>query len=429
MVGVVGVLVVSLGSRPLTFGVLVAVVGPLVGSPRVAGVEVTELAVFAGVLAVALAGVLATPAIGGPRLRLAIRLASVLGVGVVAPVLVAVLIHGPFQRPDPRFSTGLVETVLFTGLLLGVVVASGPGLPFSQTLMVRVALLTGGLTLVAWVLEGRPAQFAGLANHKNGAGVSLLCMAILLRLVRDAGGLAVQPKAKNESRERYWFAVSLIVLACFVTGSRAALACCLVVSIPWTVSRRMARLLALPVLPVVAPTLYLWIYSQEALANSMDRLFESITGLKFFSGRQRIWIEGLESIGSKLTLGHGYHYQEFYSQKTLNLHSLLMAKTFQVGLIGGLLFLAVLIWVSLTVLRGVRPPVTNAAALGLAAIWIHQTFEVNLGLGGPPAGAAFAVVLGLLLRLTVLERAGSGSPARVRKPLGPSGRGSHAVRG
>ena len=60
VVGVVGVLVVSLGSRPLTFGVLVAVVGPLVGSPRVAGVEVTELAVFAGVLAVALAGVLAT---------------------------------------------------------------------------------------------------------------------------------------------------------------------------------------------------------------------------------------------------------------------------------------------------------------------------------------------------------------------------------
>ena len=115
MVGVVGVLVVSLGSRPLTFGVLVAVVGPLVGSPRVAGVEVTELAVFAGVLAVALAGVLATPAIGGPRLRLAIRLASVLGGRVVAPVLVAVLIHGPFpngpilgSRPGSRRCSLLV---------------------------------------------------------------------------------------------------------------------------------------------------------------------------------------------------------------------------------------------------------------------------------------------------------------------------------
>jgi O-antigen ligase len=191
--------------------------------------------------------------------------------------------------------------------------------------------------------------------------------------------------------------IAVAVVAVVISGSRTSQVAAVVglAGIWWSagprdvVRARVGILVATVATVVVLPFLYVQLDhlpGYEALDGAVERL----TGKGIQTGRGERWLTVFDLVGDHPVIGHGYHYEEEFSTKTLHSHNLALATLFRGGWIG----VAALIGFFGVLFSLARRTTTAVPTMLIAIVLVHQTFEANLFLGGIPVALPLAIVIG-----------------------------------
>jgi O-antigen ligase len=256
----------------------------------------------------------------------------------------------------------------------------------------RITVLAIGILscayLALWLSEGGQLQFRAWTVNKNYLGTQLLFMSVVtacaIRFLRDP-----------LERLLCVAVLTMLMLLLVVTSSRASLLAAgffFLAYFMWPfLSRRRSRLTALFVTTLtlsilIVPTyVALW---ASPLGADLDNLSMSMTGQRFFSGRQFVWPVYMLVIMDAPLFGHGFVFDQIIHPalweglpehyEKLSAHNLYLMIAIQTGMIGLLAFCIFVIGIWRLLTRNPRHAATRIAAPAFLAFLLHEVFEVTL---------------------------------------------------
>lgn len=173
---------------------------------------------------------------------------------------------------------------------------------------------------------------------------------------------------------------------------------------PWLIFHLFILLsLAIPILIIYADT--------SEYAPSLNEISRKMTTKNFFSGRERIWNAFFDVSVSKIILGEGLKRYSQTNSTTLSLHNAWLNLLRQVGVIGLLLFLGILIFIWKGLLARKLHYSSRIAASFLASFILQQNFEISL----------FQNNLGISLWLWIIIGLALAQPLHSKFPANRSG--------
>lgn len=264
-------------------------------------------------------------------------------------------------------------------LLLLVYILSVSRIHWTEGMVRLMGRITGAVTLIFliyWMMSDFAlSAFKGIYRNENYLAVLLFAMVYF----------AVLAVKYHRGYVRFYYAALLLInLAMIVTtGSRSVEIALLVTLFSWIfakLSRRHFKKLLYIVL--IGNFLFMGIYVSlrtTAIGNALNDLTREATGKNLFSGRIEIWEQVVHAIMKHPLFGHGIGVNASdVTAIRLTAHNFYLQILLEVGLIGFVLYLIVLLGIWKLLYRHIETFVARLSASFMLGILVYSTFELTL---------------------------------------------------
>lgn len=266
-------------------------------------------------------------------------------------------------------------------------------------------------TLFAWLIFDRSMAYSGIFNNPNSLGVYSLVSMPFFMIARVLSG---------DKLVRFGWGTLIIitVILSFISGARASLLALIIlaaVMMLWTfISESKIKHNLFLISVMLAPALILLsiVVDEGGVIYYAEVVSQLISDKgNILSGRDLLWISVVDLISVKPFLGWGPSalLENLTEQHTMSTHNLYLQITLQVGLVGILVFMAIIfkIWNVMYYGRGSR--IVQISASFLVAVLFHQMFSISLTQNSLAFGFGMwfivSVGIGVSLRTARLENA------------------------